>query len=309
MRARHGLPVRVGDGRQSRGRVIRGRMPVVSDTASGRMGDDSGRDSVRGPGDGVTGARVDEVRYERVGSAALVTIDRQHRRNAIDGRTADALVASLEAFEADDGARAMVLCGAGSSFCAGADLTALDTLSPRLLAGEGPLGFTRRVASKPVMAAVSGWAVAGGLELALWCDIRVCSPAASFGCLERRFGVPLVDGGTWRLPRIVGFGRAMELVLTGRLVTSAEALDIGLVTAVVEDPVAHALSLAELVASYPQPTMLSDRASMYDGCGLPLAEALALEGRYGAEVLGEAVSGATRFVAGAGRSGSPTTPA
>jgi enoyl-CoA hydratase len=244
---------------------------------------------------------VDEVRYERRGSAALVTIDRQARRNAIDGRTADALVEALESFEADDGARVMVLTGAGEAFCAGADLTAIDTLAPRARRGEGPLGFTRRVAGKPTIAAVDGWAVAGGLELALWCDIRIGSPRAQFGCLERRFGVPLIDGGTWRLPRIVGFGRAMDLVLTGRLVGAEEAFDIGLVTAVVDDPVARALELADQLAAYPQETMLSDRNSMYDGWGHTLEEALAIEARYGNEVLLVGRAGAARFAAGEGR--------
>jgi enoyl-CoA hydratase len=244
---------------------------------------------------------VDEVRYERRGAAALVTIDRQHRRNAIDGRTSDALVEALESFEADDEARVMVLTGAGEAFCAGADLTAIETLEPRLRRGEGPLGFTRRVAAKPTIAAIDGWAVAGGLELAVWCDIRVASGRAHFGCLERRFGVPLIDGGTWRLPRIVGFGRAMDLVLTGRLVDAAEALAIGLVTAVVDDPLAHALAMAEQLAAYPQETMLSDRRSMYDGYGHPLSEALDIEARYGAEVLLVGRAGAERFAAGEGR--------
>src|SRR5579875_3299027 len=249
----------------------------------------------------MAGDPVDEVRYERRGPAAVVTIDRRHRRNAVDGRTAEALVAALDDFEADDGARVMVLTGAGEAFCAGADLTALDSLTPRLLAGDGPLGFTRRAATKPTIAAIDGWAVAGGLELALWCDLRVVSPRARLGCLERRFGVPLVDGGTWRLPRVVGFGRALDLILTGRLVDADEALAMGLATAVAADPLAHALSLAELVASYPQPTLLSDRASLYDGWGLSRDDALALEGRYGMAVLGDAVTGASRCAAGEGR--------
>jgi enoyl-CoA hydratase len=244
---------------------------------------------------------VDEVREERVGTASLVTIDRQHRRNAIDGRTADALVAALERFEADDEARVMVLTGAGEAFCAGADLTAIETLSPRLHAGEGPLGFTRRVPTKPAIAAIDGWAVAGGLELALWCDLRIASPRSQFGCLERRFGVPLVDGGTWRLPRVVGLGRALDLILTGRLVAADEAVAIGLATEVADDPIARALELAEQLASYPQATMLSDRASVYDGYGLSRDEALAVEARYGVAVLPDAATGAARFAGGEGR--------
>lgn len=244
---------------------------------------------------------VDEVRSERVGAATVVTIDRPARRNAIDGRTADALVASLDAFEADAEARVMVLTGAGEAFCAGADLTAIDTLSPRLTAGEGPLGFTRRVATKPVIAAINGWAVAGGLELALWCDLRIASAGAKLGCLERRFGVPLVDGGTWRLPRTIGLGRALDLILTGRVVAADEALAIGLVTEIAADPLARSLQLAEQIAAYPQATMLSDRASVYDGYGLSREAALALEAQYGQSVLHDAAAGAARFSAGAGR--------
>src|SRR3954463_11130910 len=186
---------------------------------------------------------VDEVRYDVQGPVAVVTIDRQHRRNAIDGKTADALVGALERFEADPALRVMVLTGAGEAFCAGADLTAIETLAPRADGPDGPLGFTRRGAAKPTIAAVDGWAVAGGLELALWCDLRVVSPRARFGCLERRWGVPLIDGGTWRLPRIVGMGRALDLILTGRLVEADEAVAIGLATTVADDPVAHAFAL------------------------------------------------------------------
>jgi enoyl-CoA hydratase len=246
---------------------------------------------------------VDEVRIERNGTATVVTIDRQHRRNAIDGATAAALVGALDRFEADDDSRVMVLTGAGDAFCAGADLTAIDTLTPRVMAGEGPLGFTRRIATKPVIAAIEGWAVAGGLELAVWCDLRIASPRAQFGCLERRFGVPLIDSGTWRLPRLVGLGRALDLILTGRLVGSDEAAAIGLVTEVATDPLSRALELAELLASYPQPTMLSDRASVYDGYGRPREEALQVESRYGTAVLADAADGAARFAGGEGRGG------
>jgi enoyl-CoA hydratase len=244
---------------------------------------------------------VDEVRYDVRGAAAVVTIDRQHRRNAIDGRTADALVAALERFESDDASRVLVLTGAGEAFCAGADLTAIDTLAPRTAGPDGPLGFTRRVAAKPTIAAVDGWAVAGGLELALWCDLRVASRRARFGCLERRWGVPLIDGGTWRLPRMVGMGRALDLILTGRVVDADEAMAIGLVTAVADDPVAHALGIAERLAGFPQETMLSDRASVYDGWGLSRDGALAVEMRYGLAVLDVGRHGAARFAGGEGR--------
>ena len=197
----------------------------------------------------------------------------------------------------------MVVTGAGEAFCAGADLTAIETLEPRPDRGSGPLGFTRRVPTKPTIAAVDGWAVAGGLELAVWADLRISSPRSKFGCLERRFGVPLIDGGTWRLPRIVGFGRAMDLVLTGRIVEPDEALAIGLITAIADDPIAHALELAEQLAGFPQETMLSDRKSMYDGWGLSRQDAYRLEAEIGLDVLRVAQAGAARFASGEGRGG------
>ena len=246
---------------------------------------------------------VDEVRYDVRGPVAVVTIDRQHRRNAIDGRTADALVAALESFEADDAVRVMVLTGAGEAFCAGADLTAIDTLAPRADGPDGPLGFTRRLAAKPTIAAIDGWAVAGGLELALWCDLRIASPRSQFGCLERRWGVPLIDGGTWKLPRVVGLGRALDLILTGRLVDAAEAERIGLVTSVADDPLSAAIELAGGLATYPQETMLSDRASVYAGWGLGREEALRIEMQLGLAVVGIGRAGAERFAAGEGRGG------
>ncbi len=246
---------------------------------------------------------MEAVHYERVGSAAVVTLDRQHRRNAIDGATADALLSALERFEADADARVMVLTGAGDAFCAGADLAALDSLAPRVTGPDGPLGFTRRVPSKPTIAAIDGWAVAGGLELALWCDLRVATPRSRFGCLERRWGVPLVDGGTWRLPQVVGLGRALDLALTGRLVVAEEAVAIGLVTEVVPEARRRALELAEMIASFPQATVLSDRAAIYDGLGRDRADALSREASHGAAVLSEAAAGAARFTAGEGRGG------
>ena len=248
-------------------------------------------------------AQVDEVRYDVRGPVAVVTIDRQQRRNAIDGRTAEALVAALERYEADDAVAVMVLTGAGEAFCAGADLTAIETLSPRAAGPDGPLGFTRRTPTKPTIAAVDGWAVAGGLELALWCDLRIASPRSTFGCFERRWGVPLIDGGTWRLPRIVGMGRALDLVLTGRAVDAKEALAIGLVTSIADDPGAAAVELGTRLASYPQATMRSDRLSMYEGWGHPLDEALRIEMRHGLAVVEVGREGAQRFAAGEGRGG------
>jgi enoyl-CoA hydratase len=236
------------------------------------------------------------VRYEREGAAALVTIDRPERRNAVDGATAAALLEAYERFAADDGARVMVLTGAGEeAFCAGADLKALDTLDAD--APAGPMGFTRLAAAKPAIAAIGGWCVAGGLELALWCDLRVADERARLGCLERRWGVPLIDGGTQRLPRIVGLGRALDLILTGRTVEAAEALGIGLVNEVVPAGrhVARALEIAEAIAAFPQETMLSDREAAHAALGLPLADGLALEARLGRERIRGALEGARRF--------------
>ena len=247
---------------------------------------------------------ADEVRYERRGAAAVLTIDRPARRNAIDGPAAAALLDGLRRFEADDGARALVVTGAGGeAFCAGADLKALDTLDPDL--PGGPLGFTRFAASKPTIAAVEGWCLAGGFELALWCDLRIVGRTATFGFFERRFGVPLVDGGTQRLPRIVGLGRALDLILTGRAVGAEEARAIGLATELVDPGAAltRALELAEALAAVPQPTMLSDRRATYEGIGRDLASGLALERELGAAVREVAARGAARFASGEGRGG------
>jgi enoyl-CoA hydratase len=245
-----------------------------------------------------------EVRYERVGAAAVLTIDRPERRNAVDGATAALLREGFDEFEADGGARVLVLTGAGGeAFCAGADLKALDL---DVDDPAGPEGFTRLTPSKPAIAAVDGWCLAGGLELALWCDLRIATPTSTFGFFERRWGVPLVDGGTQRMPRIVGLGRALDLILTGRPVDAEEALRIGLVTEVTAAG-AHlerALELAERIAAFPQETMLADRRAAIEGAGLPLVDGLALEHRLGRETLHVAVEGAARFAAGEGRGGS-----
>jgi enoyl-CoA hydratase len=249
------------------------------------------------------------VRYERPGAAALVTIDRPARRNAIDGATAEALHDAYRRFVADDEARVLVLTGAGEeAFCAGADLKALETLGPRLDLPEGPLGFTRLASPKPTIAAITGWCLAGGFELALWCDLRVATPSARFGFTERRFGVPLIDGGTQRLPRIVGSGRALDLVLSGRIVEVDEAERIGLVTEIVP-PTTHverALAMAQRLAAYPQDTMLSDRRAVLEGAGLPLVQGLTLEAQLGGGRHGAALAGAERFAGGEGRHGSGT---
>jgi enoyl-CoA hydratase len=248
-----------------------------------------------------------EVRYERVGAAAVLTIDRPERRNAVDGATALALREGFERFEADAEARALVLTGAGGeAFCAGADLKALDLDVDH---PAGPMGFSRLAASKPTIAAIDGWCLAGGVELALWCDLRVATPGSTFGLFERRWGVPLVDGGTQRLPRVIGLGRALDLILTGRAVDATEAERIGLLTEVTAAG-AHlerALELAETIAGFPQETMLADRRAAIEGVGLPFAEGLALEHRLGRETLEAAARGAARFAAGEGRHGAPAT--
>jgi enoyl-CoA hydratase len=250
----------------------------------------------------------DPVRYERIGAAALVTIDRPERRNAVDGPTAEALHAAYEAFEADDDARVMVLTGAGGiAFCAGADLKAIDTYAPRLDLAAGPMGFTRLTPSKPTIAAIDGYCLAGGLELALWCDLRIATDRSSFGCPERRWGVPLIDGGTQRLPRIVGLGRALDLILSGRIIDAREAHEFGLLTEVILGgdgaATARALEWAQALASFPQETMLADRRAAIEGAGLPLADGLALEAEAARPTFAAAVAGAARFAGGEGRGG------
>jgi enoyl-CoA hydratase len=255
-----------------------------------------------------------EVTYERRGAAAVLTIDRPEQRNAVDPATADLLLEGYRRFEADDAARVMILTGAGDdAFCAGADLKSVaaaaedEEIAKQWLAPRphGPLGFTRLTPSKPTIAAVSGWALAGGLELALWCDLRVGTETAKLGFPERRWGVPLIDGGTQRLPRIVGMGRALDLILSGRIVDADEALAIGLLTEIVA-PGKHlerALEMAEGLAAFPQETMLADRRSALEGFGLSLADGLALEAEIGSAVSGVGVKGAARFAAGEGRGG------
>jgi enoyl-CoA hydratase len=259
-----------------------------------------------------------KVAYERDGAAAVLTIARPERRNAVDDETAALLLEGFREFESDDEARVLVLTGSGpEAFCAGADLKAFAEKASRFSGGDperavgdwlderpdGPLGFTRLQASKPTIAAISGWCLAGGLELALWCDLRIAASTARLGFTERRFGVPLIDGGTQRLPRIVGVGRALEMILTGRVLEADEALAWGLVTEVVE-PDRHlerALEVAEGLAAFPQRTMLSDRRAALEGIGLPFGEGLALEARLGRNSVITGVAGAARFAAGEGR--------
>ena len=248
----------------------------------------------------------EQVRYERHGAAALITIDRQHRRNAVDGQTAELLHEAYLRFEDDEGARVLVLTGAGGvSFCAGADLKATETFAPRLMNPEGPMGFTRLTPSKPTIAAISGFCLAGGLELALWCDLRIATESSTLGYPERRWGVPLIDGGTQRLPRIVGLGRALDMILTGRLLGAQEAHTIGLLTEVVPagEHLERALALAEGLSRFPQRTMLADRRAAIEGLGMTLSDGLALEAAAGPEVFADGARGAERFAAGEGRGG------
>ena len=254
-----------------------------------------------------------KVSYERSGAAAVLTIDRRERRNAVDVETAGLLLDGFREFEADDDARVLVLTGDGpEAFCAGADLKAMAEAGPELSSDvldavaarpEGPMGFTRLTPSKPTVAAISGWCLAGGLELALWCDLRIATETARLGFTERRFGVPLIDGGTQRLPLVVGMGRALELILTGRVLDAAEALDWGLVNEVVaeEAHLVRALEIAEGLAAFPQPTMLSDRRAAIEGSGRTLAEGLALEAELGRASIETGLRGAARFAAGEGR--------
>ena len=249
---------------------------------------------------------TDEVRYERVGAAAVLTIDREHRRNAVDAATAEGLREGLDAFEADGDARVLVLTGAGDiAFCAGADLKAIESFGERLEDPAGPLGFTRLTPTKPTIAAIGGWCLAGGLELALWCDLRIAAEGSTLGFPERRWGVPLVDGGTQRMPRIIGLGRALDLILTGRIIDVDEALAMGLVTEVVPAGrhVDRALEIAEALARVPQDTMLADRRAAIEGIGLTFEEGLALEAQSSAPTQMTAWAGAARFSGGEGRGG------
>jgi enoyl-CoA hydratase len=249
------------------------------------------------------------VRVERAGPVTTVVLSRPQVRNAVDRPTADALVAAFQAFDADASALVAVLWGEGGTFCAGADLKAIaDGRGNRVDAeGDGPMGPSRMLLGKPVIAAVEGHAVAGGLELALWCDLRVVAEDAVMGVFCRRWGVPLIDGGTVRLPRLIGLSRALDLVLTGRPVGAQEALAMGLANRVAPagGARADAEALAAEIAAFPQACMRNDRLSAYEQSGLDLPEAMANELRHGLASLGsgDAVEGARRFTAGSGRHG------
>jgi enoyl-CoA hydratase len=247
------------------------------------------------------------VRVEQDGPVRVVTIDRPERRNAVDGPAAAALADAFRAFDRDPGASVAVLTGAGDAFCAGADLKAIAAGQPPRMAGDGdgPMGPTRLRLGKPVIAAIEGYAVAGGLELALWCDLRVAASDAVFGVFCRRWGVPLIDGGTVRLPRLIGTSRAMDLVLTGRPVAADEALAIGLANRVVEPggALAAAQALAHELAALPQTCLRRDRLSLLEQEGLSEDAALSNELRHGLVSLAEGLAGVEQFRAGAGRHG------
>jgi enoyl-CoA hydratase len=261
-------------------------------------------ESESAPGGGRTGS---SVRVERSGPVTTVILDRAGARNAVDRATAEALADAFRAFDADADARVGVLCGDHGTFCAGADLKALAAGTPNRVApdGDGPMGPSRMLLGKPVIAAIAGHAVAGGLELALWCDLRVAEDDAVLGVFCRRFGVPLIDGGTIRLPRLIGLSRALDLILTGRAVHADEALAIGLVNRVVPRGQARAAAerLARELAALPQAALRADRTSAYLQHDLDLGAALAQELALGSRALAEGVEGARRFAGGAGRHG------
>ena len=250
------------------------------------------------------------VTSERHGPVTIVTLDRPEKRNAVDTEHARALTEAFAAFDADDDQSVAVLHGSGGHFCAGADLAAVAAGDMEVVEpgeGRGPMGPTRMLLSKPVIAAVEGYAVAGGLELALWCDLRVADPGARFGVFCRRWGVPLIDGGTVRLPRVIGQSHALDLILTGREVGAEEALRMGLANRVSARGLAleEAMTLAEQLAAFPQTCLREDRLSVHEQHGLPLEQAIAGEWRHGMRSLAtDTLRGAARFVEGAGRHGS-----
>ncbi|WP_439634310.1 crotonase/enoyl-CoA hydratase family protein [Glycocaulis sp.] len=254
------------------------------------------------------------IRYETSARITIITIDRPERRNAVDGPTAQALADAFRRFDADESADVAILTGAGGTFCAGADLKAIAEGTPNRTEpkGDGPMGPSRMMLSKPVIAAIEGHAVAGGLELALWCDMRVAAKTAVFGVFCRRFGVPLIDGGTVRLPRLIGQSRAMDMILTGRPVGAEEAYAIGLANRLAEPGKAleAALTLAREIAAFPQACMRNDRMSALTQWSLTEEQALSDEFALGMKTLqsGETVEGATRFLSGEGRGGRFDTP-
>ena len=255
--------------------------------------------------------RASAIRVERKGPVTTIVLDRPDVRNAVDGPTAAALAEAFSEFDADPDASVAVLYGAGGTFCAGADLKAMGSPRGSRIDAEGnaPMGPTRMSLSKPVIAAICGHAVAGGLELALWCDLRVAQEDAVLGVFCRRWGVPLIDGGTVRLPQVIGLGRALDMILTGRGVPAAEALEMGLVNQVVPNGTARSAAeqLARDIAALPQACLRSDRRSTLEGISLSHDEAMANEFQHGMAVLAGpgVIEGVSRFRGGAGRGGAP----
>src|SRR6266852_4468641 len=228
-----------------------------------------------------------EIEVHHNGPITIISINRPHVRNAINKSTAQALKDAWLDFEADEKAMVGILTGGDKVFCAGADLHNVDELAAEIDGETGPLGFTRLFANKPTIAAVAGYCVAGGLEIACWCDLRIADETAVFGCFERRFGVPLVDGGTQRLPRIIGLGRALEMILTGKPVSAREALAMGLVNEVVlpGQCLNRAVELAQHIAKFPQICMRNDRQAVYAGLGKALTDGLRSEASFGAQTI------------------------
>ncbi|MBW1814992.1 MAG: crotonase/enoyl-CoA hydratase family protein, partial [Deltaproteobacteria bacterium] len=241
------------------------------------------------------------IKIEKRGFVYTVIMDNPEVKNAVDGRTASELADAFRDFENDDGVRAAVLWGSGGSFCAGANLKAMVKGKGNRLeeTGDGPMGPTRMLLSKPVIAAVAGYAVAGGLELAIWCDLRVAERDAVFGVFSRRFGVPLIDGGTFRLPRLIGLSRALDMIITGRKVDAEMALSFGLANYVVDNGKSReaAEKIAEKISGFPQTCMRNDRRSAHEQFGMSIQEALTNEFEYGIKVIesGETLGGAERF--------------
>src|SRR5437588_8918450 len=248
-----------------------------------------------------------EVKVNHNGPVAIISINRPHVKDAINESTAQALKDAWLGFEADENALVGILTGGDEVFCAGADLNNIDELVADIDGEMGPLGFTRLFVNKPTIAAVAGYCVAGGLEIACWCDLRIADETAVFGCFERRFGIPLVDGGTQRLPRIIGLGRALEMILTGKPVSAREALASGLVNELVSPgrSLNRAVELAQILANFPQVCMRNDRRAVYAGCGKELPEGLQIEARFGTETIksGEPQAGSQEFKRDRGRKG------
>jgi enoyl-CoA hydratase/carnithine racemase len=256
----------------------------------------------------VTPIPYQSIRVETNDRVTTVIMDRPERRNAVDGPMAAELASAFKAFDADPDADVAVLWGAGGNFCAGADLKAVGTDRGNQVetTGDGPMGPTRLRLGKPVIAAVEGYAVAGGLELAVWCDLRVAAADATFGVFCRRWGVPLIDGGTVRLPRLIGTSRALDMILTGRPVDASEALEFGLANRLVDPGAARAAAeeLAREIARFPQTCMRNDRQSAYEQEGRPESDAMRFEIKVGLKSLAsDALSGAARFAGGSGRHG------